>query len=157
MNPVDRLKTHITLGYRQPYPNMPFFQSRGLAGKPHRGVDQAPLPQFVNEPIFVVAPVAGELVFAQYHNQYGFMVALINIDQGTEYLHFLAHNERIRKGIAKGLKVQKGEILALMGSTGTSTAKHLHYQVEVKLEEGQQSHWWVPGSWRIINPKPFMT
>ena len=158
MHPIiEKDKVCVSLGFRRPYPNTAFFRQRGLAGKPHRGTDLAPIEGEENREFILIAPVRGEIVFAGEHSQYGWMVAIESVENGVHYLHFLAHLKRIRKTLKKGGTVRKGELLGLMGSSGTSTAKHLHYQVEVKRKYGKQSHWWVEGSWEYINPKPYLT
>jgi murein DD-endopeptidase MepM/ murein hydrolase activator NlpD len=158
MHPIiDKDKVQVTMGFRVPYPNTTFFQSRSLAGKPHRGVDFAPLPGYVPFKFIIVAPVDGSIIFCGRHSQYGNMIALLGNDGENSYIHFMAHLECIRKGLANGQRLAKGEIIGLMGSTGTSTAKHLHYQTEILCDEGPQTHFWTPGCWKYINPKPFLT
>lgn len=49
------------------------------------------------------------------------------IDHGFGYKTLYGHMSRI--DVKKGQKVKKGEIIGLVGSTGSSTAPHLHYEV----------------------------
>jgi len=49
------------------------------------------------------------------------------IDHGFGYESFYAHLSRIN--VQVGQKVNRGDIIGFVGSTGTSTAPHLHYEV----------------------------
>lgn len=57
---------------------------------------------------------------------YGYMV-LINHGNGIKTLY--AHNSKLFAKV--GERVNKGEVIALAGSTGRSTGSHLHYEVRV--------------------------
>ncbi|WP_281085200.1 M23 family metallopeptidase [Methylophaga thiooxydans] len=57
---------------------------------------------------------------------------LVEVDHGNGYVTRYAHNKTIK--VAKGDRVSKGEVLALMGSTGRSTGPHVHFEV---LRDGQ--------------------
>lgn len=54
------------------------------------------------------------------------------IDHGHHYETLYAHMNEIL--VKKGQKVKKGEVIGLIGDTGTSTAPHLHYEVHYKGE-----------------------
>ena len=51
----------------------------------------------------------------------------IVIDHGYGYETYYAHLSKIK--VKLGQKVNRGDIIGLVGSTGTSTAPHLHYEV----------------------------
>lgn len=51
----------------------------------------------------------------------------IKIDHGYGFQSFYAHLSKI--SVKKGQKVKKGEKIGLVGSTGTSTAPHCHYEI----------------------------
>jgi len=51
----------------------------------------------------------------------------IVIDHGYGYETYYAHLSRIN--VTVGQKVNRGDVIGLVGSTGTSTAPHLHYEV----------------------------
>jgi murein DD-endopeptidase MepM/ murein hydrolase activator NlpD len=57
---------------------------------------------------------------------------LVEVDHGNGYVTRYAHNKTIK--VKKGDRVNKGETLALMGSTGRSTGPHVHFEV---LRDGQ--------------------
>lgn len=52
------------------------------------------------------------------------------IDHGYGYETMYAHMSKIN--VKKGEKVVRGQIIGLVGSTGSSTAPHLHYEVRYK-------------------------
>src|SRR5690625_7758158 len=51
----------------------------------------------------------------------------IKIDHGYGYETLYAHLNEIL--VKEGQKVKKGEVIGLIGDTGSSTAPHLHYEV----------------------------
>ncbi len=52
---------------------------------------------------------------------------IVKIDHGYGYQTFYAHMDRFI--VKRGQKVRRGDIIGFVGSTGTSTAPHLHYEV----------------------------
>lgn len=74
----------------------------------------------------VHAVAAGTVVFAGKRAQYGLTV---RVRHGYGYETVYSHLDKI---IArKGQKVERGDVLGLVGSTGRSTGPHLHYEVHV--------------------------
>lgn len=57
---------------------------------------------------------------------------LVEIDHGNGYVTRYAHNKELK--VTTGDRVKKGDVLALMGSTGRSTGPHVHYEI---LRDGQ--------------------
>lgn len=51
----------------------------------------------------------------------------IVIDHGYGYETFYAHLSKLK--VKAGQKINRGDIIGLVGNTGTSTAPHLHYEV----------------------------
>ncbi|MGL5942579.1 MAG: peptidoglycan DD-metalloendopeptidase family protein [Waterburya sp.] len=89
-------------------------------GRLHAGIDIA-AP--VGTPILAAA--SGEVIEAGWNSGgYGNLVKLQHLD-GSVTLY--AHNDRIL--VTLGQKVNKGEQIAEMGSTGYSTGSHLHFEI----------------------------
>ncbi len=85
----------------------------------HNGIDIA---SYKLAPI--VATAAGKVVFAGKNGGFGLVVV---IDHGHGFKTRYAHLEKTF--VKRGQKVEKGEKIAGMGSTGRSTSTHLHYEV----------------------------
>jgi murein DD-endopeptidase MepM/ murein hydrolase activator NlpD len=65
------------------------------------------------------------VAFAGRMGGYGNLVIL---DHGLGYQTYYAHLSSIKKGITAGAPVERGDIVGLVGSTGHSTAPHLHFE-----------------------------
>ena len=89
--------------------------------RPHEGIDvAAPM----GAPI--VAPAAGTVTLVARQNGYG---NVLEIDHGNGIVTKYAHCSRIV--VKKGQRVQRGEVVANVGSTGLATGPHLHYEIHV--------------------------
>ena len=89
--------------------------------RPHRGIDvTAP----TGTPI--VAPAAGRVKFAGNDKGFGLSV---EIDHGHGIVTRFAHCSRL--SVRVGQLVTRGQLIAAVGSTGLSSAPHLHYEVLV--------------------------
>ena len=53
----------------------------------------------------------------------------IRIRHNSTYKTAYAHLSKFAKGIRKGVRVNQGQIIGYVGSTGMSTGPHLHYEV----------------------------
>lgn len=56
----------------------------------------------------------------------------IEIQHGRETSTLYGHMSRFAKGIARGQKVQQGEVIGYVGMSGLATGPHLHYEFRVK-------------------------
>lgn len=90
----------------------------------HTGLDIA-TP--TGTPIKVVA--AGTVTCATYSGAYG---NLIKIDHGNGLETWYAHTSKMY--VTVGQKVEAGEVIALVGSTGNSTGSHLHLEIRINGE-----------------------
>ena len=74
----------------------------------------------------LVAPASGTILRNEFDKSYGNFI-VIGADDGKTILmaHMAAHS-----GKAKGTRVNAGDIVGTMGSTGNSSGAHLHIEVE---------------------------
>ncbi|MCE5312130.1 MAG: M23 family metallopeptidase [Nitrospiraceae bacterium] len=72
----------------------------------------------------VKATADGVVTFSGYNAGNGNLVV---IEHGLGYTTFYAHNSANR--VSVGQTVKRGQLIALVGSTGNSTGPHLHYEV----------------------------
>lgn len=122
--PVERLAFTSNYGIRSD----PF---RGTAAM-HAGVD---IPGPVGTPVYATAD--GMVDRAERAGGYG---NLVELDHGKGIQTRYGHLSRIL--VEPGTRVVRGQLIALMGSTGRSTGPHLHYEVRI------DGH--------AVNPVPFL-
>ena len=85
----------------------------------HSGVDMA-APGGTN----ILAAADGTVIRAAWNGGYGNCVI---IDHGGGISTLYGHARSLL--VSKGQKVKKGQVIALVGTTGTSTGNHLHFEV----------------------------
>jgi len=85
----------------------------------HNGIDIA--TQLGNK---IIAPADGVVILAEYSEFYGNMIV---IDHGYGYTSRYGHLSQFL--VREGQKVRRTDPIGLVGSTGRSTAPHLHYEV----------------------------
>ena len=90
----------------------------GVTAK-HNGIDIA---NDTGTPIYAAG--TGIVSFAGYNGSFG---NLVIIDHGYGYKSVYAHCEELL--ITEGEKIEKGTLIAKMGSTGKSTGTHLHFEI----------------------------
>ena len=76
----------------------------------------------------VMASGAGTVEYSGWKGGYG---KFISIRHSPVYQTNYAHLQDYAKGIRRGAKVQQGQVIGYLGSTGSSTGPHLHYEVVV--------------------------
>ena len=89
--------------------------------KMHKGVDFA-APK--GTPIY--AGGNGVIEFIGRNGGYG---NYIRIRHNNEYKTAYAHLASFKKGISRGVRVNQGDVIGYVGSTGNSTGPHLHYEI----------------------------
>lgn len=100
----------------------PGFVTRGLlagGGADHPGVDIA-----VPAGSYVRASAAGMVVEAREDPVYGLYIVL---EHGNGYRTVYGHASELL--VTEGDSVRRNEVIALSGSTGRSTAPHLHFEI----------------------------
>lgn len=89
--------------------------------KMHKGIDFA-----VPTGTPIMAAGDGVVEMAGFNGAYGNYVRLRHSNgYGTAY----AHMSRIATGVRPGKRIQQGQIVGFVGSTGRSTGPHLHYEI----------------------------
>ena len=89
--------------------------------KKHKGVDFAAT---INTPVYA----AGNGVI-EYVGRNGGFGKYIRIRHNNTYKTAYAHLNGYKKGISKGVRVNQGQTIGYVGSTGSSTGPHLHYEI----------------------------
>ncbi|SHI85045.1 Peptidase family M23 [Clostridium cavendishii DSM 21758] len=87
----------------------------------HQGVDLA-----VGSGTPIKAAKSGVVTTATYHYIYGNMII---VDHGGGYSTLYAHQSGFNASV--GQKVNQGDIIGYVGSTGWSTGPHLHFEVRI--------------------------
>ena len=77
----------------------------------------------------IMASGSGTVEMASWNGAYG---KYVRIRHNSTYKTAYAHLSRFGKNIRRGAKVQQGQIIGYVGSTGRSTGPHLHYEVLIK-------------------------
>ena len=121
--PVDSIRLTSRFGFRK--------NPTGPGNMNHNGLDFA-VP--MGTPI--KASAAGTVVQAEWAGHSGFRV---KIDHGNGLETSYNHNSALK--VSVGQKVERGEVVALAGSTGNSTGPHLHLEVIVN------GKWVNPEGW----------
>jgi murein DD-endopeptidase MepM/ murein hydrolase activator NlpD len=129
----------IAIPSAQPVAHLNFTSNYGIRSDPfrgtaamHAGVD---IPGPVGTPVYATAD--GLVDRAERAGGYGNMVEL---DHGKGIQTRYGHLSKIL--VESGTRVHRGQLIALMGSTGRSTGPHLHYEVRI------DGH--------AVNPVPFL-
>ena len=109
------VKGWLTAGFG--YRRSPFTGLRQM----HDGVD---ISNTVGTP--VIAPADGII---SYTGPLGGFGNVISIDHGHRIGTFYGH--LLQQKVSQGQRVRRGDIIALVGTTGRATGPHLHYEIQV--------------------------
>lgn len=109
------VKGWLTAGFG--YRRSPFTGMRQM----HEGVD---ISNTVGTP--VVAPADGVVSYAGPLGGFG---NVVSVDHGHKISTFYAHLKQ--HNVSRGQQVRRGEVIALLGTTGRATGPHLHYEIQV--------------------------
>ncbi|MFA5969310.1 MAG: M23 family metallopeptidase [Sphingomonas sp.] len=129
----------VAIPSAQPVSNVNFSSMYGVRSDPFRGTPAmhpgVDIPGQYGTPIYATAD--GMISRAERAGGYGNMV---EIDHGLGIATRYGHLSKIL--VAANTRVKRGQLIALMGSTGRSTGNHLHYEVRI---DGHS-----------VNPIPFL-
>ena len=117
--PIDGARLSSTFGIRK-HPILGY-------NKMHRGVDFA-----ASKGTSVFAGGNGTIEFAGKNGGYG---NYIRIRHNNEYKTAYAHLLGFKKGISTGIRVNQGNVIGYVGSSGRSTGPHLHYEIIYQNEQ----------------------
>ena len=99
------LRKHPILGYNKLHQGTDFAARRGTP---------------------IMASGSGVVTKAQKYKGYG---NYVSIKHNSTYVTAYGHMSKYGRGIRKGVRVNQGQIIGYVGSTGMSTGPHLHYEV----------------------------
>jgi hypothetical protein len=106
------------------WPTRGFLTSQFGASRGHRMHEGLDIASRVGTPI--VASGSGIVTFVGYKGGYGYT---FKIDHGYGIQTVHAHCSKIF--VQEGDRVKRGQLLAQVGNTGSSTGPHLHYEIRV--------------------------
>lgn len=109
------VKGWLTAGFG--YRRSPFTGLRQM----HEGVD---ISNSVGTP--VIAPADGMVSYAGPLGGFG---NVVSIDHGHNISTFYAHLQQHK--VSQGQRIKRGDLIALVGTTGRATGPHLHYEIQV--------------------------
>lgn len=92
----------------------------------HKGIDLA-------APIGTPIQATGDGIIAiiDRHNGYGNM---IKIKHDARYSTIYGHMLKFQKGLSKGSRVKRGQVIGYVGQTGLATGPHCHFELHVNNE-----------------------
>ena len=91
--------------------------------RPHKGVDLA-----ANRGTEVWATGDGVITFFGFNGGYGRMV---KIKHGPHITTVYAHFSRFAKGLHKGQRVKRHQVIGYVGQSGVATGSHCHYEYRI--------------------------
>jgi murein DD-endopeptidase MepM/ murein hydrolase activator NlpD len=99
------LRKHPILGYNKLHQGTDFAAPRGTP---------------------ILASGSGIVIMAQKYKGYG---NFVSIKHNSTYTTAYGHMSKYGRDIRRGVRVNQGQIIGYVGSTGMSTGPHLHYEV----------------------------
>lgn len=92
--------------------------------RPHKGID---LAARIGTPIQATGNGVIEIIGRQ--NAYGNM---IKIKHDNQFSSIYGHMLRFQKGLSKGSKVRRGDVIGFVGQTGLASGPHCHYEFHIR-------------------------
>lgn len=110
---------------RWPVTNFTLTDTFGTRGGAHRGIDMvAP----AGTPIYAAAAGVVKVSSEAYYD-YGVAITIDHVINGVKVNTLYAHQSYGCRKVVAGQTVQVGQVIGCVGSTGRSTANHLHFEV----------------------------
>ena len=88
----------------------------------------------------IMAADSGTVLKAEWHPSYGYYIL---IDNGAGMATLYAHCSSILTSV--GASVNKGDVIGLVGMTGSATGNHLHLEVRINGERVDPLGYVSPG------------
>jgi murein DD-endopeptidase MepM/ murein hydrolase activator NlpD len=78
---------------------------------------------------------------------------IYQFDEMGVYCYYYAHLDGYAKGLREGMRVERGDVIGFVGSTGNADPRvpHLHFAI---FELGPERLWWKG---KAVNPYPGLT
>jgi murein DD-endopeptidase MepM/ murein hydrolase activator NlpD len=75
---------------------------------------------------------------------------IYEFDEMEVYCYYYAHLDRYAEGLREGMRVERGDVIGFVGSTGNADPRtpHLHFAI---FELGPERQWWKG---KAIDPYP---
>ncbi|KTD74344.1 M23 family metallopeptidase [Legionella tucsonensis] len=102
----------------------------------HKGID---LAAPIGTPIQSVGD--GTIASIGRHNGYGNM---IEIKHDKTYSTLYGHMLRFAKGLSKGSRIKRGQVIGYVGQTGLATGPHCHYELHVHNQPRNPTTTYLP-------------
>lgn len=114
--PLNYRRISSYFSYRRFHPILKIY-------RPHLGIDYtAP----TGTPVSTIGD--GVVLFAGWStNGYG---NYVKIRHPNGYISYYGHLSKIRRGIRKGVRVRKGQVIGYVGMTGLATGPHLDFRIK---------------------------
>jgi murein DD-endopeptidase MepM/ murein hydrolase activator NlpD len=98
----------------------------------------------------VLAADDGRIAKAYSHPLGG--LSIYQYDPGESFAYYYAHLDAFAAGLREGARVQRGDVIGYVGTTGnaTPTAPHLHFAI---FRLGPERKWWRGSA---VNPHPYL-
>ncbi len=110
IKPVQKMRITSKFTYKRWHPILKKY-------RPHLGVDIG-----ARRGTKIYATHAGKVIYAGWMGGYG---KVVKIKHSKGYVSLYAHQSRL--AVKKGQYVKRGQVIGYVGSTGRSTAPHLHF------------------------------
>lgn len=110
---------------RWPLSSYTLTDTFGTRGGAHRGID---LVAPAGTPIYAAAAGVVKVSSEAYYD-YGVAITIDHVIDGVKVNTLYAHQSYGSRQVVAGQTVQAGQLIGLVGSTGRSTANHLHFEV----------------------------